>query len=99
MFSLKRAVHYLEYKGNIFFPNWVHVPVWNTLCAEETYEAAAGAFHRMHRQHPGSHLSVAEFCSASTKNTLHVITKLVKELRNDSDREVLISSTLLPIAN
>lgn len=97
--QILRKVHYAEYHGNIYVGHWVHVPAWNIYGAEKTYSEVLESFEEVQMKFPQDRLHIGDFCSVSCKNTMHVITKLVTELRTTSDREVVVSPTLLPMAN
>ena len=95
----KFSSHVIEYPGNIFAPNWVHVPVWNIFGAEKGYAHVLESFKEVEHRFPEGTFHLGEFCSVSCKNTLHIVTKLAKDLRTRSDRELIVYPTLLPVAN
>lgn len=100
MFSLRRfSSHIVEYPGNIFAPAWVHVPVWNIYGSEKGYPHVLESFKATAERFPDGALHIGEFCSVSSKNCVHILTKLAKDLRTRSDRELVIYPTLLPVAN
>lgn len=97
--SFSAAPVFVEYPGNIYVGHWVHVPVWNIFGAEKSYTSALHALKETEQAYPDGLFTVADFCSVSCKNTMHIVTKLAKDLRTRSDREILIHPTLLPVAN
>ena len=99
LFFRRFSTHTLEYAGNIFVNTWVHAPIWNIYGAEKAYPHVLHAFQEVEQRFPDGAFHIGEFCSVSCKNTLHIVSKLSKDLRTRSQREIMNTSTLLPIAN
>jgi hypothetical protein len=59
----KFSSHVIEYPGNIFAPNWVHVPVWNIFGAEKGYAHVLESFKEVEHRFPEGtfHLGVILF--------------------------------------
>ncbi|OMJ86792.1 hypothetical protein SteCoe_11648 [Stentor coeruleus] len=93
------ASHIIEYPGNIFAASWVLVPQWNIYGAEKGYNHVLESFREVEKKFPDGAFHVGEFCSVSCKNTLHIVSKLAKDLRTRSQREIVDYPTLLPVAN
>ena len=86
LFARRFSTHMIEFAGNIFAPTWVHVPISCTLAVDKGYPHVLHAFQEVEQRFPDGALHIGEFCSVSCKNTLHIISKLSKDLRTRSQR-------------
>ena len=89
----------LEYQGNIFIPNWVHVPAWNICGVERSYQDALKSFQSTCNRFPTDSIHIGEICTVAGKGSLHAITKFASDLRTHSNRDIVVHPTLLPTAN
>lgn len=96
---LTRSPHYIETPGNKFSANLKYAGIWNIIMGDASHSIASDALQHVHRTFPEDPLVVAEICSGSSLNTSRVVRRIIEELRESSDREVMISPTYIPLAN